>query len=72
MSNKLETGICFCTMFCCPRFGRLFLRSGDLFAVSSAGDIFRYSCNEGYENELPGRMDPKKGESISDPKVTQK
>ena len=26
-------------------------RSGDLFAVSSAGDIFRYSTIEGYENE---------------------
>eukprot|EP00435_Cladocopium_sp_Y103_P019119 s2604_g4.t1 len=31
-----------------PTFGP----SGDLFAVSSAGDIFRYSNTEGYENEF--------------------
>eukprot|EP00434_Breviolum_minutum_P014155 symbB.v1.2.012480.t1/scaffold861.1/size176854/10 len=31
-----------------PTFGP----SGDLFAVSSAGDIFRYSSIEGYENEF--------------------
>ncbi|CAJ1382036.1 unnamed protein product [Effrenium voratum] len=30
-----------------PTFGP----SGDLFAVSSSGDIFRYSSIEGYDNE---------------------